>query len=243
MRLDTFLCDNGYFESREKAKKAISDMRILVNDKCVSKPSIDVTNIDRITVIPSEKIEYVGRGGLKLECALDKFNINVSGLRAIDIGASTGGFTDCLLRRGAKKVYALDIGHGQLHQSLCNDARVINMEGKNAREMTLNDVEGIPVPVAVSDLSFISQRLIIPIVKNVLSENGYYIVLIKPQFEAGRENLNKNGIVKSEKVRLKVLNDIIDFAANNDYKLIGSTQSPIQGGSGNIEYLAVFQRI
>lgn len=243
MRLDTYLFENGFFESREKAKKAISDGRVLVDGKVIVKSSFDVSAEKEITVAASEKSEYVGRGGLKLEHALDYFRINVEGLTAIDIGASTGGFTDCLLRRGVKKVYAVDIGHDQLHKSLVDDERVVNLEGVNAREMTVDTVEGVPVMLAVSDLSFISQKLVIPVVEKVLQKGGIYIVLIKPQFEAGREHLNKHGIVKSEKVRLRVVEDILDFAKNEGYEVIGSTLSPIEGGSGNVEYLAAFRRL
>ncbi|MBR3995742.1 MAG: TlyA family RNA methyltransferase [Clostridia bacterium] len=243
MRIDSFLFENGYFESREKAKKAIEDMRVYINGKTVKKPSLDVSENDEISVAPSEKTEYVGRGGLKLEYALDNFLIDVKGKRTIDIGASTGGFTDCLLKRGALKVYAVDIGHGQLHQSLACDERVVNLEGINAREMTGTLVDDDPVEIAVSDLSFISQKLVIPAAKNVLAVGGIYVILIKPQFEAGREHLNKNGIVKSEKVRQKTVSDIIEFAKNFGYEIIGSCTSPIEGGSGNTEYLAVFRRI
>ena len=243
MRLDTYLFENGFFESREKAKKAISDGRISVDGRSVSKCSLDVSNENEIEVAPSEKSEYVGRGGLKLEHALDYFHINVEGMTAIDIGASTGGFTDCLLRRGARKVYAVDIGHEQLHKSLVEDIRVVNLEGVNAREMTIDTVDGSPVMIAVSDLSFISQKLVIPVVEKVLEKGGIYIILIKPQFEAGREHLNKHGIVKSEKVRLRVVEDILSFAKNEGYEVIGSTLSPIEGGSGNIEYLAAFKRL
>ena len=243
MRLDTFLYENGYFESREKAKKAIADMRIAVNGKTAVKPSAEISVDDELAVIPSEKTEYVGRGGIKLEHALDTFRIDVKGKRAIDIGASTGGFTDCLLKRGVSKVYAVDIGHGQLHPSILADERVVNLEGVNAREMTSELVDNSLVDIAVSDLSFISQKLVIPKVSEVLSECGIYIVLIKPQFEAGREYLNKNGIVKNEKVRLKVVSDIIDFSEKFGYELIGSTVSPIEGGSGNTEYLAAFRLV
>ena len=243
MRIDTYLFENAFFESREKAKKAISDGRITVNGKTVTKPSVDVSDNDQITVAPSDRTEYVGRGGIKLEHALDTFKIDVNGKRAIDIGASTGGFTDCLLKRGVQRVYAVDIGHDQLHPSLVADERVVNLEGVNAREMTSELVESSLVDIAVSDLSFISQKLVIPVASNVLAVGGIYIILIKPQFEAGREHLNKNGIVKSEKVRLKVVSDILEFSKSCGYEVIGSTASPIEGGSGNTEYLAVLKRI
>lgn len=243
MRIDSFLFENGYFESREKAKKAIEEMRVCVNGITVKKASFDVTENDEILVAPSDKTEYVGRGGLKLEYALDNFRIDVKGKRAIDIGASTGGFTDCLLKRGAMKVYAVDIGHGQLHQSLIDDERVINLEGVNAREMTVSLVEDVPCEIAVSDLSFISQKLVIPVARNVLAVGGIYVILIKPQFEAGREHLNRNGIVKNEKIRLKTVSDIIGFTKECGYEFVGSCTSPIEGGSGNTEYLAVFRRV
>lgn len=242
MRIDTFLFENGFFESREKAKKAIAESRIVVNGKTITKPSADISDNDELCIIPSDKIEYVGRGGLKLECALDTFGIDVIGKRAIDIGASTGGFTDCLLKRGVEKVYAVDIGHDQLHPSLASDKRVVNLEGVNARSMTAELVENIPVDIAVSDLSFISQKLVIPEASKVLAAGGIYVILIKPQFEAGRGHIGKNGIVKSEKVRLKVVSDILEFAKGCGYEIIGSTKSPIEGGSGNTEYLAVFRR-
>ena len=243
MRLDLFLYANGHFESREKAKNAVSQGLISVNGKTVTKPATEVTSEDDIFICSSNKAEYVGRGGIKLEHALDTFGIDPWGMRAIDIGASTGGFTDCLLQRGALKVYAVDIGHDQLHKSLLSDKRVVNLEGVNARELSVSHVDNEPVSLAVSDLSFISQKLIIPCVKNVLDVGGIYIVLIKPQFEAGREHLNKNGIVRSEKVRLRVVSDIHSFALSEGYELIGSTMSPITGGSGNVEYLAAFRRI
>ncbi len=242
MRIDSFLYEKGFFESREKAKKALLDGRVSVNGKTIVKSSFDVSDIDAISVKESEKSEYVGRGGIKLEYALDKFKIDVNGLRAIDIGASTGGFTDCLLQRGAKKVYAVDIGHGQLHKSLLCDERVVNLEGVNARTLSADIVENFPCDIAVSDLSFISQKLVVPCVRNVLKCGGILVILIKPQFEAGRENLNKNGIVKSEKVRLRVVEDIVSFVKNEGYECLGSTVSPIEGGSGNTEYLGVFVR-
>lgn len=242
MRIDTYLFEKGFFESREKAKKAIADLRVVVNGKTVTKSSADITDNDELVIIPSERTEYVGRGGIKLEHALDTFRIDVKDKRAIDIGASTGGFTDCLLKRGASKVYAVDIGHDQLHKSLACDPRVVNLEGVNAREMTSDLVENIPVDIAVSDLSFISQKLVIPVASNVLAVGGIYVILIKPQFEAGREHIGKNGIVKNEKIRLRVVADILEFAKGCGYQIIGSTVSPIEGGSGNTEYLAVLRR-
>ncbi len=241
MRADVYLFEKGFYESREKARKAILDSRVFVNGKMVLKPSYEIATNDDVQIKKSEVTEYVGRGGIKLEYALEKFNINPEGFRAIDIGASTGGFTDCLLRRGAKMVYAVDIGHGQLHLSLVRDKRVKNLEGINARYLTSEIVDNELVPLAVSDLSFISQKLVIPAIKNVLAVGGIYTVLIKPQFEVGTSNLNKNGIVTSEKARLRSLNSVVEFAISVGYEVIGVCESPIKGGSGNIEYLAAFK--
>ena len=243
MRLDVYLLKNKYFESRERAKKAVEDSRISVNGKTILKPSYDVSGDENILIIPSEKSEYVGRGGIKLEYALDYFKISVNGMRAIDIGASTGGFTDCLLKRGAVKVYAVDVGHGQLHKSLVADTRVVNLEGVNARELNADIVENKKVDIAVADLSFISQKLVIPSIENVLEAGGCLVTLIKPQFEVGRENIGKNGIVKSEKTRIRAVNDVIEFAQSIGYEFCGYVKSPIEGGSGNVEYLAYFKKL
>lgn len=241
MRLDALLHERCGFESREKAKKAILEGRVSVDGKTVTKPSETVDENAQIEVLPSEETEYVSRGGIKLAAALDAFSIDVSGLRAVDIGASTGGFTDCLLKRGASLVYAVDVGHGQLHTSLADDARVVNREEVNARYLTADCVGGEKVDIAVSDLSFISQKLILPAVLNVLKDNGLYVCLIKPQFEVGRSKLGKNGIVRDAKARENAVKDVIAFAETLGFLCRGSMTSPITGGSGNIEFLAVFQ--
>ena len=240
MRLDALLHERCGFESREKAKKAILDGRILVNGERIEKPSAPVEDSAHIEVIPTETTEYVSRGGIKLAAALEAFGIGVKGFRAIDIGASTGGFTDCLLRRGASRVYAVDVGHGQLHKSLADDARVVNRENVNARYLTADAVDGEKVDIAVSDLSFISQKLVLPAVLNVLKDDGLYICLVKPQFEVGRSKIGKNGIVKDAKAREQAVEDVIAFAETLGFSCRGRMKSPITGGSGNTEYLAVF---
>ncbi len=241
MRIDSFLVENGFFESRQKAKVAINEGRIKYGGVMVKKASFDADDKEKVLIIQNDSQEFVGRGGIKLQAALDAFSVNVAEFTAIDIGASTGGFTECLLKSGAKKVYAVDIGHGQLHKSLLSDARVVNLEGVNARELDISYVDGKKVDIAVSDLSFISQKLIIPAVPSVLCDGGLYIVLIKPQFEAGRENIGKGGIVKSEKVRRACRDSVIEFAKDFGFSLMGCIDSPILGGSGNAEYLACFK--
>ena len=237
MRLDTYLFEKGFATSRTKAKELIENGRISVNDKVVLKSSFDVSADDKISVEPSDKTEFVGRGGLKLEAALDAFGIDCNDRVCADIGASTGGFTDCLLQRGAKKVFAVDSGTGQLVKELLEDKRVVSIEGMNARYMTKDDLDGERVSLVVMDVSFISQKLIYPAIKNIALDGADIVTLIKPQFEAGRENIGKNGIVKSDKVRIKVIDDIIENAKLFGFEKCGLIESPIKGGSGNTEYL------
>ena len=182
---------------------------------------------------------YVGRGGIKLRHALKMFGIDAVGLTAVDLGASTGGFTDCLLQSGAKKVYAVDVGHGQLDPSLLSDSRVVNMEGTNAKTLTQCDFPDA-IDIVVSDLSFISQTLVFPAVADILPVGGLFVSLIKPQFEAGRGNVGKGGIVKDKKIRCEVIKNV--FAAATAIGLTPCMLSPsaIDGGDGNKEYVALF---
>ena len=241
MRLDTYLFEKGFASSRTKAKELIESGRINVDGKAVGKSAFDVPDNAEIYVEPSDKTEFVGRGGLKLEAALDAFGVDCKDRVCADIGASTGGFTDCLLQRGAAKVFAIDSGTGQLVKELQDDERVISLEGMNARYMTKEDLTGEGVSLVVMDVSFISQKLIYPAIKNIALEGADIITLIKPQFEAGRENLGKNGIVKSDKVRIKVIEDIIENAKLFGFERLGLIESPIKGGSGNTEYLIYFK--
>lgn len=240
MRADTYLFEKGYVSSRTKAKELIDSGRVSVNGKAVIKPSAEISESDSVKVAPSDKTEFVGRGGLKLEAALDYFNVSPCGLICADIGASTGGFTDCLLKRGAKKVYAIDSGTGQLAPELRADERVVSLEGVNARYIASDDISGDTADVVVMDVSFISQKLLYPAIKNIAADGAHIITLIKPQFEAGRENIGKNGIVKDEKTRLKVIEDIIENASMFGFESQGHIISPIKGGSGNTEYLIHF---
>ncbi len=239
MRLDVFLTDNGYADSRTRAARLIADGCVFVNGQAVTKPSFSVLGNETFSV--ADNMRYVSRGGYKLEGALDKFEIDVSKMTALDIGASSGGFTDCLLQRGASFVFALDSGTNQLAESLRCDPRVAVMEKCNARYMKKEDFSK-KIEIAVMDVSFISQRLILPAIYDVLSTEGILVSLVKPQFEAGREHIGKGGIVKDEKIRQRALSDVTDFAVSLGFCHMGSMLSPIKGGDGNIEYLAVFKK-
>lgn len=236
MRLDVYLTKNGFTKSREQAKDLIRSGCVFIGGCQTAKPSCDCgDNAD--VEIRGKMPKYVGRGGLKLEKAISEFGIDLCGRICIDIGASTGGFTDCMLKHGAVFVYAVDVGHGQLCESLANDIRVLNMEGSNIRDMP---AEAFPLPVNFisADVSFVSLRLILPKISELLPTDGEAIVLIKPQFEAGRQAVGKNGIVKDTKSHIKVLTDIVAACFSEGLPVRSLTYSPITGGSGNIEYLA-----
>lgn len=239
MRIDVFLARRADIGSREKAKRIISDGRVYINGKRCDKPSASVEESDCIEVEKPSGTEYVSRGGYKLEAALDAFSLDVKGLVATDLGASSGGFCDCLLQRGAAKLYAVDCGSGQLAEKLRRDCRVISMEHTNARFLTAESI-GEPVDMVVMDLSFISQTLVFPAVCRILRRGGVLISLIKPQFEVGRSYVGKNGIVKNEKVRRQAVERVLDNAASFGLISRGVIESPIRGGDGNVEYLSVF---
>ena len=235
MRLDLYLLAHGYVDSRESAKRLIEEGLVTLDGAVVTKPAKDITGEPVIAV--AEK-KYVGRGGEKLEGALALFGIDVKGKRALDIGASTGGFTDCLLQQGAVHVVALDAGTGQLHPKLLADARVTNLEKYNARALEKKDVG--EADIVVMDVSFISQTYILPRIPAVLAENGIAVTLIKPQFEAGRAALNKQGIVRAPKDRIRAIARVLDAAVMAGLSPVGLAPSPILGGDGNEEYLACF---
>ena len=242
MRLDLFLVDKALADSRQRAQRLIKNGCVSVDGKILTKPSedVDTANEHLIEITETDDERYVSRGGLKLEGALSAFGISPEGMICADIGASTGGFTDCLLQNGAEKVYAFDSGSGQLHSKLKNDKRVISKEGFNARYITLSDV-GERVDMVVMDVSFISQTIIIPALVKLLRENGIFVTLIKPQFEAGRSALGKNGIVKHKEDRLTAVKRVLDCARENGLSLSGLIRSPIKGGDGNEEFLAAFK--
>ncbi len=238
MRLDVYLYQNGIAPSRQKAQELIAKGEISVNGKMASKPSLVVEETDEIALV-GQGLRYVSRGGEKLEAALDAFTIDVTDFVACDIGASTGGFTDCLLQRGAGKVFCVDSGKEQLHPSLQKDARVVKMEQCNARYLRAKDL-GQKCDIVVMDVSFISQTQLYETVCDLLKEDGYFVSLIKPQFEAGRAALTKKGVVKEEKDRLRVIETIREKAQAHGLFCQRVIPSPIRGGDGNIEYLAVF---
>ena len=241
MRLDLYLTEKGYFESRNKSADAIKKGIVFLNGKCIQKPSFEVGENSRIE-IKGDYCSYVGRGGLKLEGALSEFKIDVRNKVCIDIGSSTGGFTDCLLQKGAKKVYAIDSGKDQLHQKLRLDSRVVCMESFNARYLTESDI-GEKCDIVTMDVSFISQTMLYEAVTNVLKIGGLFISLIKPQFEVGKSNIGKNGIVKDEKIRSEVCKKICEISKLVGLENIKIIDSPILGGDGNKEYLALFRYV
>ncbi|MDD2574148.1 MAG: TlyA family RNA methyltransferase [Bacillota bacterium] len=234
-RLDTLLVDRGLFQSRERAKALIMAGLVKANGKIVDKAGTKVCE-DADLSVAKDPIPYVSRGGIKLERALDFFNIVVSGSKAIDIGSSTGGFTDCLLKRGAKKVYSIDVGYGQLDWKLRQDPRVVVMERTNIRYVKPEDI-GEACDIAVIDVAFISLNLVLPVARSLLKPEGTIIALIKPQFEAGREKVGKKGVVRDPLVHGEVVRKIYDFIISMGYQVRGITHSPITGAGGNIEYL------
>ncbi|AEE91537.1 putative methyltransferase with RNA binding domain [Tepidanaerobacter acetatoxydans Re1] len=239
-RLDVLLVNKGMVDSREKAKAEIMCGNVIVNAQIIDKPGTLIDVESNIT-IKKKSLPYVSRGGLKLEKALELFNIKVKDKIVLDAGASTGGFTDCMLKKGAKKVYAVDVGYGQLAYSLREDVRVVVLERKNVRYLSFEDI-GEKVDIITADLSFISLSKVFEPFYKLLNENGDLITLIKPQFEVGREDVGKKGVVKDFNLHVKAINKIISNAAEHNFFVIGLTFSPIKGPKGNIEYLAHFRK-
>ena len=237
MRLDQYLAEKGLCKSRTAAQSLIKSGGVSVNGAVCNKPSCDVSEDDNIIII-GEQLKYVGRGGLKLEGAVNAFGIELSGLVCLDIGSSTGGFTDCMLQNGAARVYAVDVGTDQLDAKLRADSRVVVMEQTDIRTAQLPE----QVDFVGTDVSFISLKQVIPHISRLLKLHGRAVALIKPQFEAGRQALNKKGIVKDEKVRRRVVEDITQFAQQCGFAVLGVTDSPVQGGDGNTEYLMYIEK-
>ncbi|WP_042223497.1 TlyA family RNA methyltransferase [Oceanobacillus manasiensis] len=238
-RLDILLVERNLIDSREKAKRVIMAGLVYSEQERLDKPGMKVDSTIPLTV-KGKLIPYVGRGGLKLEKALKHFAISVKDKIMVDVGSSTGGFTDCALQNGLKQSYAIDVGYNQLDWKLRNDSRVVVMERTNFRYVTKDMLkEGTP-NLSTIDVSFISLKLILPVLHQLLAANSDVIALIKPQFEAGREQVGKKGIVRDKKVHKQVLKEIVAFATEEKYELIDLTHSPITGGDGNIEFLAHF---
>ena len=239
MRLDVYLSESGLLTSRTEAKRFIDEGAVFVDGAQVLKPSFDVEGLEDKIFIDRSIKQYVSRGGVKLKGALTAFNVSPVGKRCIDIGASSGGFTDCLLQEGALHVIAVDSGSGQIVDSLRRDERVTVVENYNARYMSRDDFDYAP-ELAVMDVSFISATYIIPCVYDVLSDGGEFICLIKPQFEVGKQGLGKGGVVKDAKARDMAVKKVLDFAIQCGFINLNLIQSPIKGGDGNIEFLAHF---
>nr|WP_204497165.1 TlyA family RNA methyltransferase [Aquibacillus albus] len=237
IRLDVLLVDRGLIETREKAKRTIMAGLVFSGQTRLDKPGLKVEE-DIPLQVKGKAIPYVGRGGLKLEKALNAFNLDVTGNIMVDIGSSTGGFTDCALQHGVIRSYAIDVGYNQLDWKLRNDSRVVVMERTNFRYVTPDMFQhGLP-NFATIDVSFISLKLILPVLSKLLVQGSNIVALIKPQFEAGKEQVGKKGVVRDPDVHKKVLEGMLTHAQQEGYKIMNITYSPITGGDGNIEFLA-----
>ena len=235
IRLDSYLADNGLAPSREKAKALIMAGVVYVDNQKEDKAGTFITETQKVEVRGGE-LKYVSRGGLKLEKAMKSFDVTLSDKVCMDIGASTGGFTDCMLQNGAKKVFAVDVGYGQLAWKLRCDERVVNMERTNIRYVTIDDTKEL-LDFASVDVAFISLKLVLPVAYKLLTDDGEVVALIKPQFEAGKEKVGKKGVVKDISVHKEVVEKIYDFSQEIGFYVAGLDFSPIKGPEGNIEYL------
>ena len=239
-RLDVLLVEQGYADSRAKAQAIIMSGQVYVSGQKADKPGISYEESVEIEV-RGASCPYVSRGGLKLEKALRDFGVDPAGYVCSDSGASTGGFTDCLLQKGASKVFAIDVGYGQLDWKIRSDPRVVVMERTNVRYVTPEQL-GEPLDLSVVDVSFISLRIVLPVIKTFLKETGQVLCLIKPQFEAGRDKVGKKGVVRDPQTHKQVLDDFVSLAQELDFSILGLTYSPVKGPEGNIEFLAHLTR-
>ena len=239
-RLDQLIFDQGLAPSRERAKTMVMEGRVYFQNQKYDKPGTLVP-CDAKLEIRGNDMPYVSRGGLKLEKAMEVFPISLEKKITMDIGASTGGFTDCMLQKGASKVYSIDVGYGQLAWKLRTDPRVINLERTNVRYLTKEQVPD-PIDFFSVDVSFISLRLVLPVARNFLKEKGEAVCLIKPQFEAGREKVGKKGVVREKSTHKEVIDTIVSFVLENGFSVKGITFSPVKGPEGNIEYLIYLEK-
>ncbi len=239
-RLDSELVSRGIIQSREQAKAAIMAGQIYVNGQKADKAGEPVTSADKIE-FRGENLKYVSRGGLKLEKAMELYNFKLSDKICMDVGASTGGFTDCMLQNGAAKVYSIDVGYGQLAWKLRQDERVVNLERTNVRYITKEQIFD-PIDFVSIDVSFISLGLVIPAIVQFLSDDAMMVCLVKPQFEAGKDKVGKHGVVKDPSTHIEVLERAVGFAKNSGFGIVGLEFSPIKGPQGNIEYLMVLTK-
>jgi 23S rRNA (cytidine1920-2'-O)/16S rRNA (cytidine1409-2'-O)-methyltransferase len=240
MRADVFLVEQGYAKSRNEAQAAIRAGRVFADGGPVSKPSQPLSTSMRIDYAPAHP--YVSRGALKLAAALDRFGLSPDGLACLDLGASTGGFTQLLLERGAGRVFAVDVGHGQLHPEIAGDKRVFSLERRNARDLAPGDIAG-PVQAIVADVSFISLKLALPPALEMAVPGAWLVALLKPQFEAGRDNIGKGGIVRDPQLHEDILREWVGWLdAQTGWTVIGTMESPILGGDGNKEFLVAARK-
>ena len=234
-RLDVLLVKGGFAESREKAKAIIMSGNVFVNNNREDKAG-QTFDEKAIIEVRGNTLKYVSRGGLKLEKAMANFEVSIDGKICMDVGASTGGFTDCMLQNGAVKAYSIDVGHGQLAWKLRQDERVVCMEKTNIRYVTNEDIPDL-IDFSSIDVSFISLTKVLGPVRNLLADNGQVVCLIKPQFEAGREKVGKKGVVRDKKVHIEVIEMVVEFAKSIGFNVLNLDFSPIKGPEGNIEYL------
>lgn len=240
IRLDQYLCQNGMVQSRERAKALIMSGIVFVNGQKADKAG-DIVPPEAVVEVRGHDIGYVSRGGLKLEKAMQAFPIQLQGKICMDIGSSTGGFTDCMLQNGAEKVYAVDVGYGQLAWKLRNDPRVVCMERTNIRHVTLEMLEE-SIQFFSVDVSFISLKHIFPVAHAISTEDVQGVCLVKPQFEAGREKVGKKGVVRERSTHVEVIHNAMGYAAQNGFSVVGLDFSPVKGPEGNIEFLIMVQK-
>jgi 23S rRNA (cytidine1920-2'-O)/16S rRNA (cytidine1409-2'-O)-methyltransferase len=240
-RIDIFLVKKGLYETRQKAQDAITKGLVKVNSEIIQKPSKPVSENDLIE-ITEESVKYVSKGGLKLEKAFNDFEYNADQKIVLDIGASTGGFTDCCLQLGAQKVFAIDVGTKQLDKKLFNNPKIKSIENKNIKDLTFEEIENQKIDLIVADLSFTSITKVFDFFPKFLKENGDIIILIKPQFEAGKENIDKTGIVKNPNQHIKIIENISNYIQKSGFFIQQITNAPIYNIKKNIEYLALINR-
>ena len=240
-RLDLILVEREFFETREKAKREIMAGNVIVNEQVVTKAGTMFKNNSELSIRVKDRLKYVSRGGLKLEKAIKAWDLDFSDKLVLDIGASTGGFTDCALQNGAERVYSVDVGKNQLDWKLRNDSRVVSLEEMHIKDLKENDIENKKVNFIVTDVSFISLTKVIPHFEKFLATDGKVVMLVKPQFEVGREKIRKNGIVENEEYHDEVIKKIISFSKEHGYELSGVEDSPIKGAKGNKEFLMLIK--
>lgn len=240
LRLDSAIFEKGFCDSREKAKTLIMAGVVYVNNQKADKCGMTI-KLDDIIEVRSNPLKYVSRGGLKLEKAMNEFPINLEGAICADIGASTGGFTDCMLQNGASKVYSIDVGYGQLAWKLRTDNRVVNLERTNFRYVSKEQIPD-ELDFASVDVSFISLSLIVPVMHTLMKDNAKAVCLIKPQFEAGKDKVGKKGVVRDKNVHIEVVDKTLEHMLKTGFSVLGLTYSPIKGPEGNIEYLIFIEK-